>query len=133
MESIHIAQTSTSPQIDFDIDRNTFKIEGCSRPEDVASFYDPILLWILNLKQSINSELIGKYANNPLAFCMCYDYFNSSSAKYILDMVLIIDELFKKGLNVKIVWQYKSDDDDMREVGEEFTELLKCPFEFESV
>ena len=67
---------------------------------------------------------------SQLTFLLFLEYFNSSSAKYVLDIVLLINELFKNGLNVKIEWKYKHNDDDMLETGEEFTDLIKCPISF---
>ena len=65
-----------------------------------------------------------------MIFKLCYDYFNSSSAKYILDIVLLINKLFEDGLQVGIEWQYKKEDEDMLETGKEFTDLIKCPINF---
>lgn len=133
MNSIRIQETKTSPAVVFDLDNNKFEITGCSRPEDVVVFYQPIVDWLCDLKMSINDELLAKYQNNPIVFKLFLEYFNSSSAKYVLDIVLLINELFKCGLNVKIEWKYKHNDDDMLETGEEFTDLIKCPISFVEV
>ena len=85
------------------------------------------------MKMGINDELLAKFQNNPIVFKLFLEYFNSSSAKYVLDIVLLIIELFKSGLNVKIEWQYKHNDEDMLETGEEFTDLIKCPISFVEV
>lgn len=130
MEAIRIHETSTSPSVIFDFDNNKYEITGCSRPEDVVAFYGPIVDWLTNLKKNITEDLIATSMKKPLIFKLCYDYFNSSSAKYILDMTLLIDELFQKGLNVRIEWRYKKDDEDMLETGEEFTDIIKCPIDF---
>lgn len=133
MEAIRIAETKTSPSVIFDFDNNEFEITGCSRPEDVVAFYGPIINWLTNLKKNINDDLIAYSSTRQLVFKIYYDYFNSSSAKYVLDLVLLIDDIYKKGLNVKIEWYYKSDDEDMLETGQEFTDLIKCPIDFTAV
>jgi hypothetical protein len=130
MNVIRIQETKTSPSVIFDLDNNQFEITGCSRPEDVVFFYQPLVDWLFELKRSINDQLKADFQQNPIVFKLCLDYFNSSSAKYILDIVLIIDELFKNGLNVKIEWRYKHNDEDMLETGEEFTDLIHCPISF---
>ncbi len=130
MEAIHIHETTTSPAVIFDFDNDIFEITGCSRPEDVVAFYGQLVDWLINLKDNVTDDLKIERANKPLVFKLCYNYFNSSSAKYILDIILLIDGLYKKGLNVVIEWQYKKDDDDMLETGEEFTDLITCPLKF---
>ena len=47
---------------------------------------------------------------------------------YILEN--IISEQKKK---VLIIWNYLEEDDDMLEVGEEYSELVKVPFEFNAI
>lgn len=130
MEVIKIKETSSSPSVVFDFDKNNFEINGCSRPEDVVAFYGQLIDWLAEIKNNITDELKERTAKNPMIFKLRFDYFNSSSAKYILDMVILIDDLFKGGLNVKIEWQYKKEDEDMLETGQEFTDLIKCPIDF---
>ena len=130
MKVIKIKETSSSPAVVFDFDNNIFEINGCSRPEDVVAFYEQLVDWLSELKNNINDELKERTAKNPMIFKLHYDYFNSSSAKFILDMVILIDTLFKNGLNVRIEWLYKKEDEDMLETGQEFTDLIKCPIDF---
>jgi hypothetical protein len=130
MEIIKIERTSTTPSVLFDFDNNRYEIKGCSRPEDVVAFYGQLIDWLTDIKRNINDELKAKTAQNPMVFKLCYDYFNSSSAKYILDIVLLINKLFESGLQVAIEWQYKKEDEDMLETGKEFTDLIKCPINF---
>ena len=130
MKVIKIKETSSSPSVVFDFDNNIFEINGCSRPEDVVAFYEQLVDWLSELKGKINDELKEKTSKNPMSFKLRYDYFNSSSAKYILDMVILIDALFKNGLTVRIEWLYKKEDEDMLETGQEFTDLIKCPIDF---
>ena len=130
MEVIKIKETSSSPSVVFDFDKNIFEINGCSRPEDVVAFYGQLIDWLAEIKNNITDELKERTAKNPMNFKLRFDYINSSSATYILDMVILIDDLFKGGLNVIIEWQYKKEDEDMLETGQEFTDLIKCPIDF---
>lgn len=130
MEVILLPHTTTSPAVNFNLEKNIFEISGCSRPEDVVDFYGGIVEWLADLKKLINEELITKTIENPMVFKLKFDYFNSSSAKFILDIVLLINELFLNKLNVKIEWYYKEDDDDMLETGQEFIDIVNCPIDF---
>ena len=51
-------------------------------------------------------------------------YFNSSSAKVLMDLFLAVEESAARGNEFKIEWHYASDDDNMQELGEEFAEEL---------
>jgi len=43
MDRISIPKTARTPQIDFDFAGNRFIISGESYPEDVSTFYGPLL------------------------------------------------------------------------------------------
>jgi hypothetical protein len=51
-------------------------------------------------------------------------YFNSSSAKVMMDLFSAVEESASEGNDVMIAWHHADDDDNMRELGEEFSEEL---------
>ena len=112
--------TRDKPQIILDPYNGIFEISGQSFPGNVNVFYDPVISWLEKYAQNPNSETI---------FHMKLDYFNSSSAKKIIDMILIFEEIFNNGYDAKIVWHYKKDDDALRERGEDIKIALDIPFE----
>jgi len=122
-----IDETSWSPKVIFDPEENHFEISGESRPPDVPKFYEPILSW--------SGEFFGHYAHSdlsqdPIVFDLNFDYFNSSSGKYILDFCKQIAVASSKGINVSIRWNYEEDDMDMLEAGKELSRISKFPFEY---
>jgi hypothetical protein len=61
-------------------------------------------------------------------------YFNSSSAKVLLDLFMAIETAAERGNKLTIEWHYAEDDDNMRELGEEFSEeLSQAEFKLVSV
>ncbi len=66
-----------------------------------------------------------------VVFNMDFEYFNSSSARYILDFSKQLSALRARGKNVTVKWHYEEDDMDMLEVGREMSRMAKLPFEFE--
>ena len=130
MNSLKIEETIATPKIIFDFDNNNFVLQGCSRPEDVRGFFGPIIEWLHTFRESINDDICNKHKDNPVIFKFKFDYFNSSSAKFILDILVLINDTHAKGLNVKIDWYYEENDDDMKEVGEELSEVVDFPFEY---
>jgi hypothetical protein len=58
------------------------------------------------------------------------DYFNSSSAKYILDLFMKLGDINggNSNVNVNVNWHYNEMDEDMKDAGEEFEKLTGLKF-----
>ena len=122
MEKIDIAATARTPLLSFDPATGQFLLDGESYPEDTKKFYDAPLSHVYSfLEESVPSKAV---------FSFKLKYFNSSSAKVLMDLFLAIEESASRGNPFKIEWHYASDDDNMQELGEEFAEELdKAEFE----
>jgi len=119
MEILNLEGTEDTPKIILDKKNGIFEISGRSLPEDSADFYRPVLEWI------------GGYAKEPngsTEFVLKLEYFNTASSKLILDVLSALEDI----QNMKIMWYYHEDDEDMEEAGEEFSELVEIPFEFKT-
>lgn len=131
MEALIIKQTETCPRLTFDPANNIFEISGVSRPEDVRSFYYPVIEWLGKFKTEVIDEKKVVYdKDHPLDFNIKLSYFNSSSAKFLFDIFSELHDLHKEGHAVKIYWFFEERDDDLREAGEEMSELLEMPFNY---
>jgi len=129
MEKIRLEATEKSPGIFFDPQDKTFEMEGNSRPENVRDFFIPVIEKLRkNLDEFMNREE-ALTPEHPLKCTFKLEYFNSSSAKFISDMLVIIGNYNKKGLPVKLYWYFKEGDEDMLEVGEDFSEMIDMPFQ----
>lgn len=133
MNPLIIKETTATPKIEFNLETNNFELQGCSRPEDVRDFYTPVISWLNDFKESVNDELRNAHKETPMVFKFKFDYFNSSSAKFILDILVLINQIHKAGLSMRIDWFYDENDDDMKEVGEELSEVVDFPFEYTMV
>ncbi|MFY9308848.1 MAG: DUF1987 domain-containing protein [Bacteroidia bacterium] len=128
MESLIIGATEDSPEINFDLKSNRFMISGKSRPENTGKFYTPVLEWFDKFEKQVNASGNGK--SEPMDFAFKLEYFNSISAKYIADIIMLLKELSLKGNNIHIKWYYPSSDDDMLEVGKEFADMVEMNFDY---
>jgi len=120
MNSLKIQATDDSPEILFDVENKIFEISGKSLPEDVNTFYAPVMKWL------------EEYSGNPLpetTLNFKFNYFNTASSKIILDILLILEDIYKNGNGVTIKWYYPAYDEDMKEAGEEYSEMAEIPFE----
>jgi len=127
MRKLIVKRTSNSPDVYLSPEENRFEISGESRPPNVPLFYGEIIDWLSDFSYYL-SGLQGK--KDPVEFNLDFNYFNSSSAKYILDFCKQVAHLNAKGENVKIKWHYETDDIDMIEVGQELSRIAKIPFEY---
>jgi len=133
MDNLIIEPTETSPRIQFDPNTRVFEIIGDSRPESVREFYEPMLNWLEDFSAELLSMLISKPTGDPIiiTFNFKLHYFNSSSAKYFLDILKkLIAKFYSKGVELKVFWYYEDDDEDMLEAGEELSHMVKFPFKY---
>lgn len=127
MRKLIIEPTVSSPKVILDPDRNKFEISGESRPADVATFYEEIINWMDDYSHHLAKSQDQK---EPVTFDLEFEYFNSSSAKYILDFCKQIGNARSKGKEIQVRWHYDDDDMDMLEVGREMSRMAKFPFEY---
>jgi hypothetical protein len=107
-------------------------MKGSSRPENVRDFYYPIIETLQNYFDSIvkDQKLIAESKEKPFKFNFKLDYFNSSSAKFISDILTIVKDYYEKGIQFKVYWYFDEGDDDMKEVGEDFADMISFPFNY---
>ena len=121
MEKITIESTAVSPQVIFDLSNNNFVVKGRSVVTEVDSFYAPLINWL--------EEAQGKI-NKRVDFVFDLEYFNIFSSKRILFILYRLADMRKEGVDVNVIWHFSMDDDDMKEVGEDFACMVNLPFEF---
>jgi len=129
METIRLEATDKSPGIVFDPQNKTFEMVGNSRPENVRDFFKPVLDKLRANFEEFLEQKEPVTDQHPLKCMFKLEYFNSSSAKFISDILVMIGNYNKKGLPVKLYWYFKEGDEDMLEVGEDFSEMIDMPFQ----
>jgi len=129
MEKLIIEPTGNSPRIVLDPESNAFEFSGESRPENVRKFYLPILEWLEAYTK--DQEKLKDEERAPGLQCQFnFEYFNSTSAKYILDIFKSLNAINALGIDLDIKWLYEEDDEDMLEVGQEMSRMSKLSFEY---
>ena len=109
-----------TPFVELNRSEGIIKFEGRSIPENAQQFYKAILTWIEN------------YMQNPATLTTLHlnlEYFNTSSSKIILDIMMRLKKLKDKGNNAKVIWLYHEEDEEMHEAGEDYASLIEVPFE----
>jgi hypothetical protein len=116
---IQIAATETTPSVEWLPRQGRLTIRGCSIPENADRFYLPLYDRL--------AEYGGHAAQRTLVH-VHLEYFNSSSAKYLLELFKLLEDLHATGrTKVAIEWLHEPDDLDMEEAGRDFKALLEVP------
>ena len=124
MNELKIDATDSTPQVTLDKNSGTFIIKGKSFPEESRSFYAPIQDWMEEYEKEPNAETRFEFK---------MEYFNSSSSLIILEILNILDSIYKSGKKVTVSWNHLEIHDDMLDAGEEYAELVSVPFEFHAL
>lgn len=131
MQDLIIEKGDRTPEIKFSSNENVFYIRGTSSPEDVRKLYYPVLEWINKFKTEIlKSEYKTFNAENPIRLQFDLRYFNSSSAKFFFDMLIEFKNLEPAGVPVIVEWYYEEEDPEMKEAGNDFSQLVEMEFTF---
>lgn len=120
MQNLFVEHTEDTPKIEFNIEENIFQIVGKSLPENASDFYIPVIHWLTDYKKNPQKK--------SFIFDFRIDYFNTSSAKEITKILLLLQDINKQ-IKVKIRWFYFKEDIDLKESGELFNRLIKLDFE----
>ena len=121
MKELRREATPETPMIHFNPENGLMQIKGRSIPNDSDDYWMPILSWFESYAQNPQEETIFK---------VNLDYFNISSSKRILFLLYKLNEMSDNGHNVRVIWEYRKEDDDMYEVGQDYAYMVKVPFEF---
>ncbi|MGB9747471.1 MAG: DUF1987 domain-containing protein [Bacteroidales bacterium] len=121
MEKIILAGTYDTPEIYLSKEENRFEFSGKSLPEDVNAFYGKILNWVQEYVAAPNPKTIVDFR---------LTYFNTSSSKILLDIMMKLEEIPDTGNEIIIRWHYLEYDEDMLLAGKEYAEMVEIPFEF---
>jgi hypothetical protein len=117
MDNIVIPASERSPDVELNFSTGKMKLRGESYPEDVAAFYGPVM------------AALNKYLGGLTDADVCFDielvYFNSSSAKALMNLLLLLEKAGAAGNRIVVNWHFSSDDDTMQEFGEDFSEDLE--------
>ncbi len=111
-----IESTAVTPRVLLDSQDGTLILKGRSFPQNSDSFYMPLI------------ERLNAYAKEPASSTTAtfeLEYFNTSSARYILDIIKKLEEISLSGNKVSIRWVFKEGDLDMEEAGRDYANLVE--------
>jgi len=119
-----IEKAEDTPWVILDKEKNEFEIGGRSLPENSDEFYTPVKQWLKD------------YANepNPLTQFNCkLEYFNSSSARRLIEIFILLKDISSKQHAVKVNWFCENEDFLLKKKAHEMLSLIDLPHEIISV
>lgn len=122
MENLIIGKTIKTPGVSFNYKDGELLIEGISIPENTIDFYKDVMVWL------------QEYADKPNAsstLILKLEYFNTSTSVILLNIFKIFSQIKNSDLN--ILWYFEEDDIEMEEVGEDYRNIVKVPFELKAI
>ncbi|MBX9634891.1 MAG: DUF1987 domain-containing protein [Magnetospirillum sp.] len=117
MDNLVIAATERSPAVDFDFSSGVLSLKGESYPEDASTVFGPIFAALEGFLNQVESR--------NLRFDFELIYFNSSSAKALMNMFQLMDKAAARGATIVVNWFFAAADETMKEFGEDFSEDLE--------
>ncbi len=119
MKGYFIRPSNITPSVYFNPKKNLLDIRGRSSPENPIDFYGFV-------NSSISNYAAAHKSN--LTINMAFEYFNTSSSKCLFDILKTIKLIQKSGKEVTVNWYYEEFDEDMKEVGEDYSDVIDLPF-----
>lgn len=120
LKSLSIEAKEDTPNVSLNKQNGLFEISGRSFPEDASAFYAPVISWM---------EEYIKEPCEETSFCFDLEYFNSTSVKQLLEILLKLKEIAAAGQKVHVVWTYRKHDELMAAKGEEIQNIVDMTFE----
>jgi hypothetical protein len=120
MEKYIVQQSDITPEMQMDPVSGYMQITGTSIPENSEEVYRPVLDWI------------RKYEETPARQTLLdirLDYFNTSSSKFLLEIIRVLKRIQDNQHEVKLRWFYYEDDPDMLEAGQDFMDIADIHLE----
>lgn len=120
MDIFTLKGTSKTPEISFNPHTGQMVIKGRSIPQNAEEFWSPVLKWFYAyaVRPSENTRLVFHF-----------DYFNITSSKRVLFLLHKLNEMHENGFKVEVEWHHYEGDQDMKEVGEDYSTMISFPFE----
>ncbi|MDY0255333.1 MAG: DUF1987 domain-containing protein [Tenuifilaceae bacterium] len=118
MKPLKIEAAIDTPEIIFDPATNIFSISGISHPENAKEFYEEILDWLDEFHQEIETK-----QGQKIIVDLNFKYINSSSYKYLREIMKKVANIKRNGVDVEVIWNYQEDDEDLLNEGMVLFEL----------
>ncbi len=120
MEKLERKSTAKTPNVSLDALDGLLIFEGRSNPENARDFFHPIIEWM---------EEYIKHPAELTELRVNLEHFNTSSSKYLMDVLRKIRYLADNDHNFKVTWLYEEDDMEMLDTAEAYEVMTGLTFD----
>ena len=117
----YIEASKETPLVSLNLEKGVFLIDGNCISENPDDFFNTI------------SNCIDNYSSKPYkntTLTINLGEINISSSKFLLNIIYQMENIYKSGFQVKIIWIYKNGEDGNYELGKDYSEMASVPFDF---
>lgn len=118
---LYIPATTDTPEIKCEKQTGRLTMVGNLIPSDPQSFFAPVNRWLQTYTSS--------YAPQAITVELYLTFINGCSERHLGKIFKNLEELHQKGIKVKIICHYESEDPDMKEWGKDLSMALLVPVE----
>jgi hypothetical protein len=115
MENFKQKATHNTPKIEGSVEEGMLSITGVCRPENSVDFFRPLINWVNYFKLN---------APNSIKVVVDLEYLNTSSGMILFRILSTLKSGSNGTDSLGVVWKYNKNDDDMKQVGEDFYYML---------
>jgi hypothetical protein len=115
-----VEATERTPKVEFNNAASELLLEGICIPELTHDFFKPIIAFV---------HEAGETGIKQFSLIVKLHFFNTGSARYILELMKNIQKLKEKGIEIKFKWYFSEDDEDIEEAGRSYAFILNETFE----
>ena len=120
MNNLEITGTHKTPTILLNGDDGTMMLEGRSNPENARDFFQPVMEWL---------EEYCKHPAERTDLKINLELFNTSSSKYLMEILRKIRELADSDHSFNVTWMYEEDDLEMLDTAEAYEMMTGLRFQ----
>jgi SiaC family regulatory phosphoprotein len=120
-KELYIKESPTTPEVKFNFETGELEIKGVSIPEDTDEFYNPLLEALEDYLTNHNPEKI------TISFKLIY--VNTSTSAVLGKIIKLLEPEESENRQVIVNWYYEMEDEDMKDLGEDFNSFTTLKFE----
>jgi hypothetical protein len=133
MKIIEISKTEKTPEVILDDEKKLLQITGKCLPENIRDFSQLVIEKLDNYLSQLSPDPEKDHRSGAFKVNFKLGYFNTAAAKFIADLLMMIDEHIQKEVNIKVFWYFEEDDHDMLEAGQDISKMVNVPMEYISI
>jgi hypothetical protein len=120
MSDLYISSTIHTPEVSLSVDERVLSIYGVSRSTDAHKLYVKILDNIVSHRENLSDGILCNFHFENII--------NVNSLKMIIQIINKLKSFVENKDKVIIVWNYYSDEQEIKETGDMLSQMLDLPF-----